>query len=66
MTVLENDDLFIASKNGKLSRTSVAEIPVLGRQAAGVLTMGLADDDIVVSISKNTGEEESEAEDANV
>ena len=66
MTVLENDDLFIASKNGKLSRTSVAEIPVLGRQAAGVLTMGLADDDIIVSISKNTGEEESEAEDANV
>jgi DNA gyrase subunit A len=56
MTVQENDDLFIASRNGQLSRTLVSEIPTMGRPALGVLTMGLKDDDVVVSISKNTGE----------
>lgn len=66
MTVQDSDDLFIASKNGQLSRTSVSEIPTMGRPAAGVLTIGLKADDEVVSISKNTGDPAEEIEEQEV
>ena len=58
LSVAEEDDLFIASKNGLLSRIAVSTIRLMGRQAAGVQTINLSDKDVVIAISKNETESE--------
>ena len=58
----ENENLLIASRNGKVVRISIADIVVYGRAAAGVRTINLDDGDLVVSISSiSDAEDEEEA-----
>ncbi|MED1125228.1 DNA gyrase subunit A [Bacillus atrophaeus] len=59
-TVRDSDDLFIATKNGLVSRISVEGIRPMGRNASGVKVINLNEGDVVTSVSKNEedGDEE--------
>ncbi len=61
MSVKESDELFIATKNGLLSRIPIAGIRIMGRSASGVKIINLNEGDTVVSVSNNS-ENEGEAE----
>lgn len=56
--VSEKDDLFIATKDGLMSRTLISGIRVMGRSATGVKVINLNDGDLVASVSKNTDDAE--------
>ncbi len=50
--VSDEDDLIVMTKAGKVVRTPVSSIKVLGRQAKGVKIISLAKDDSVSAIAR--------------
>ena len=59
---LEEDTLLIASRNGKVVRTPMANIAVYSRTAAGVKTINLDEGDVVVSVSSLSDSDDDEEE----
>lgn len=57
----DEDDLLIATTSGIMSRIHADTIRTMGRAAAGVKLIGLADDDEVISVSRQDREEDSES-----
>jgi DNA gyrase subunit A len=45
-----SDDVVLASKNGNLLRTNLSKMRAMGRSAAGIIGMRLADDDIIIGM----------------
>lgn len=58
ISLSENDDIFIVTKSGLLSRISSSGIRVMGRPASGVKAINLKEDDTVVTVSRNVESEE--------
>lgn len=58
--VNDNDELFVATANGQVVRIDIDTIRTCGRSTSGVRIMNLAENDYIVSVSRNTKEVESE------
>lgn len=58
----DEDDLLIATVSGIMSRIHADTIRTMGRAAAGVKLIGLADQDEVISISRQDREEDCDSE----
>jgi DNA gyrase subunit A len=52
LAVAEEDELMLISNMGKLVRTRVSEIPVLGRGTQGVILIRMSEDDNLVGLQK--------------
>lgn len=65
-SVVETDELMLTSAAGKLIRTYVSDISIIGRSTQGVRIMRIDDDDKVMAVSiipeKEDDEEESEGD----
>ncbi|SMP14242.1 DNA gyrase subunit A [Desulfurobacterium pacificum] len=58
ITLKDGEPVILVSKKGKIIRVNSEDIPVYGRHTRGVRIQKLAEDDIVVSVSKVQEEEE--------
>ncbi len=52
LQVRDEDEVVMITNNGKLIRTKVSSISILGRNTQGVKLMDLGDDDQIVSIGR--------------
>lgn len=62
ITVNKEDEIFIASSLGQITRISLSDIRICSRSSVGVKTITLSDDDIVASVSLNKNLEDEDAE----
>jgi DNA gyrase subunit A len=62
LKVSEDDELIVVSRHGKLIRTPVNAVRVLGRATQGVRLIRLASDDDVVTVTRTAGSIAEEAE----
>lgn len=62
ITVNKEDEIFIASSLGQITRISLSDIRICSRSSVGVKTITLSDDDIVASVSLNKNIEDEDAE----
>lgn len=58
----EDDEILIVTAKGKVVRTSVSDVRIIGRNTKGVKIVNLGDDDKVVRIEKIANEDEVEDE----
>lgn len=56
--VSEDDEVLIMTQAGKIIRTYVADVSIIGRNTKGVKVVNLADGDLVQSVEKIANEEE--------
>jgi DNA gyrase subunit A len=59
-TVADSDELFIATKQGLITRINASAVSIIGRNTSGVKVINLNEGDYVVSISKGDATEEEE------
>ena len=60
LTLKDEEPIILVSKKGKLIRVNSGDIPIYGRHTRGVRIQKLAEDDVVVSVSKVQEEEREE------
>ncbi|RFA23450.1 DNA gyrase subunit A [Subtercola boreus] len=54
LIVEEEDEVLVVLASGKVVRSSVAEVPVKGRDTMGVVFARFAEDDRIIALAKNT------------
>ncbi len=54
----ENDELLIVTKNGKIIRTPISDVRIIGRNTKGVKIVNLDSDDKIVRVERIINEEE--------
>ena len=60
--VSEEDEVLIMTQQGKIIRTYVTDVSIIGRNTKGVKVVNLADGDLIQSVEKIANEEEMEGE----
>ncbi|RKQ64010.1 DNA gyrase subunit A [Thermovibrio guaymasensis] len=60
LTLKDEEPIILVSKKGKLIRVNSGDIPIYGRHTRGVRIQKLAEDDVVVSVSKVQEDEREE------
>ena len=58
----EDDEILIVTKKGKIIRTPVSDVRIIGRNTKGVKIVNLSDDDEVESVEKIVSDEEVDLE----
>ncbi len=66
LTVFENDEMMMLTKNGQAVRTKVSDISVIGRATKGVRCINLNEGDQLLGVARivEVGEDESEGEES--
>lgn len=60
LTVNDNDEIFVITEKGLISRINVNSISITGRNSSGVKIMSLSEHDKIVSVAKGISEEDIE------
>lgn len=61
-SVAEEDEFMMITSKGKVVRTRVADVRVIGRNTLGVTLMNVEDDDSIISVARIEPEEEDETD----